>query len=223
MPQLRMERVLARRWFAQDREDKRLYSALGHIKNGRYVDVGAYEPEFNSVTKVFYDDGWSGVNVEPNPRAFAMLEAARPRDTNIQKVVTWKNGEQTFYLTDNRGWSSLREDVAFAAAEAGMTPDEITVEATTLSDIWPRGEVHFLKIDVEGAERDVIVSGDWDHHRPWIVLAEANFPQSRRTVYHHGEWEPYLLARGYVFKLDDTLNRWYVAEEQLDNVGELVL
>lgn len=218
--------MLARRWYAQSREDRRLHQALSHIENGRYVDIGAYEPEFNSVTKVFYDEGWSGVNVEPNPRAFAMLQESRLRDHNIQAVVTWKLGPQTLYLTDERGWSSLREDVAFAAAEAGMTPDPIEVDAISLADVFdvmPEGDTHFLKIDVEGAEEDVIASGDWKAHRPWVVLAEANFPQSRRTVYHHHLWEPYLLSRGYVFKGDDTLNRWYVAKEQLDNIGSFVL
>lgn len=215
--------MLARRWFAQDREDKRLYSALSHIKNGRYVDIGAYEPEFNSVTKVFYDDGWTGVNVEPNPRAFAMLQQERLRDKNVWAAVTWKQGPQTLYLTDRRGWSSLKPSVAEAAKNAGMTPKPIEVPTVTLADAMPEGDIHFLKIDVEGAEEEVIASGDWKNKRPWVVVAEANVPQSGRTAYHHAEWDVYLRSRGYVFKLDDTLNRWYVAEEQVDNVGEFVV
>ena len=212
--------MLARRWFAQGGEDKRLYNALKHIKNGTYVDIGAYEPEFNSVTKVFYDDGWQGVNVEPNPRAFAMLQKGRLRDKNIWAAVTWKEGPQTLYLTDGRGWSSLKEDVAAEARNKGMTPKPIQVPTFALQDIMPDVDVHFLKIDVEGAEEDVIASGNWKYHRPWVVVAEHHVTHSAS---HHEEWDKYLRSRGYVFKLDDTLNRWYVAEEQLDNVGDFVL
>ena len=216
-----MDGVLARRWFSQNGEDRRLYHVLGHIKHGRYVDIGAYEPEFHSVTKVFYDDGWSGVNVEPGPRAFAMLQRDRPRDINIQAAVTWKTGEQSFFYISDRGRSSLYESQALSARAAGMDPEEIMVKTVTLAEVMGRvdGDVHFLKIDVEGAEEDVIASGDWKWHRPWVLVIESKLPETRRTVDTYSQWEPYLLSRGYVFKYDDGLNRYYVAKERAEDLG----
>lgn len=223
MLQLRLECMLAKRWYAQEGEDRRLFSALSHIDNGTYVDIGAYEPEFNSVTKVFYDIGWSGVNVEPNPRAYKMLVESRRRDKNIMAAVTWKTGPITLHLTDKRGWSSIREDVALAARQMGMQTTPIEVPTFALQDVMPDGDVHFLKIDVEGAEEAVIASGDWKNHRPWVLVVESMAPNSSFGPWEYQRWDQYLRSRGYVFKLDDTLNRWYVAKEQLDNVGEFVL
>jgi hypothetical protein len=72
--------------------------------------------------------------------------------------------------------------------------------------------IDFLKIDVEGAEADVLRSGDWDRFRPKAVVVEAISPGSGKPSWE--AWEPILLAHGYRFALFDTLNRFYVAEEQ---------
>ena len=39
--------------YAQFLEDVILYRALRDVQNGFYIDVGAYRPEENSVTKLF--------------------------------------------------------------------------------------------------------------------------------------------------------------------------
>ena len=53
--------------YAQFLEDIQLYRALKEIKNGFYIDVGANHPLDHSVTKLFYEKGWSGINIEPSP------------------------------------------------------------------------------------------------------------------------------------------------------------
>lgn len=51
--------------YAQNHEDIMLWRALKSVQNGFYVDVGANDPVLDSVTKLFYDRGWSGINIEP--------------------------------------------------------------------------------------------------------------------------------------------------------------
>ena len=75
-------------------------------------------------------------------------------------------------------------------------------------------QIDFLKIDVEGAEADVIAGNDWTRFRPKVVVAEAIDPATGKPA--HEAWESMLLAAGYRFRLDDTLNRFYVAEECAD-------
>src|SRR4051795_10637609 len=69
---------------AQNFEDVMLARALGNICNGFYVDVGAWDPNIETVTRHFYEMGWRGINVEPAPAYHAMLETARPRDINLR-------------------------------------------------------------------------------------------------------------------------------------------
>ena len=70
----------------------------------------------------------------------------------------------------------------------------------------------FLKIDVEGAEEDVIRGGDWKRFRPKVVVIEALAPYSLAPAWD--SWEPVLTAHGYRYARFDSLNRYYVAEEE---------
>ncbi len=74
------------------------------------------------------------------------------------------------------------------------------------------GDVHFLKIDVEGAEGAVLQGADFAAYRPWIVLAEATVPLTQEENY--AGWEPILAAADYQFVWFDGLNRFYVAAER---------
>ena len=71
--------------------------------------------------------------------------------------------------------------------------------------------IDFLKIDVEGAERDVLFGGDWARFRPKVIVVEAVTPIASAPSWQ--DWEPFLIAQRYRFVLFDTLNRFYVAEE----------
>ena len=69
--------------YAQNFEDVMLARVFAGRDNGFYVDVGAADPINLSVTKWFYDLGWSGLNIEPNKQLFGRLVADRPRDINL--------------------------------------------------------------------------------------------------------------------------------------------
>src|SRR5439155_713143 len=51
--------------YAQNGEDFTLWCALHDVDAGTYIDIGAYDPDIDSVTRAFYDRGWSGINIEP--------------------------------------------------------------------------------------------------------------------------------------------------------------
>jgi hypothetical protein len=78
-------------------------------------------------------------------------------------------------------------------------------------------EIDFLKIDVEGAEADVLAGGDWKDVRPRVIVVEAVAPGSMAEAWR--DWEPSLLAQGYRFAFFDGLNRFYVANESRELLG----
>ena len=65
-------------------EDLFLFIPLKDIKNGFYIDIGAYDPNFVSVTKAFYLRGWHRINIEPLPYKIELFNRDRPKDINLQ-------------------------------------------------------------------------------------------------------------------------------------------
>src|SRR2546422_7104389 len=72
--------------YSQNAEDVRLWRVLQDLDDGFYVDVGAGHPNLDSVTQLFYERGWSGINIEPGPH-YADLAENRPRDVNLRVAV----------------------------------------------------------------------------------------------------------------------------------------
>lgn len=201
--------------YAQNCEDVILWRALKDVKNGFYVDVGANDPIIDSVTKWFYDQGWRGVNMEPAKYYFPKLKAMRSEDVNLCQGAGAKCGKLKFYEIPGTGLSSIETDVA-AYHKNKWDIIEHEIDVVTLASVCERyasdKEIHFLKIDVEEAEKKVLEGMDFKCFRPWIVLIEVGF---KTEV----EWENLITDYGYVYTLCDGINRYYVAEEKYAELG----
>ncbi|AXE54892.1 FkbM family methyltransferase [Aurantimicrobium sp. MWH-Uga1] len=204
--------------YAQNFEDVILARALSTVERGFYVDIGAWSPHIDSVTKYFYDSGWRGVNVEPNPQAFAEFLSSRVEDINRCIAISDEPGFSTLKILDNSGLSTLDESVAQTHGSSGIGYTEIQVECETLSQLFSSIEnileIHFLKVDVEGYESKVLSGNDWNRFRPWIVLIEATYPMTQIDTYF--ESEQILLQNDYLFVYEDGLNRFYLDRRHKD-------
>ncbi|GIL40081.1 FkbM family methyltransferase [Roseiterribacter gracilis] len=209
--------------YGQNFEDVLLNRCFADQETGFYVDVGAWHPTNENVTKIFYDRGWHGVNVEPVPTYWKMLEGDRVRDTNLQLAVGDKAGTLELTVFEGSGGSSFDDRFVQSFAAAGFAPTKIQVKTATLTEIFeqyvPRGtNVDFLKIDVEGWEDRVVAGMDWKRFRPRVVLIEATLPNSWTPNWE--AWEPSLIAQGYRQVWFDGLNRWYLADEAYESLKQ---
>ena len=202
--------------YAQAAEDLRLWRALSGKADGFYVDVGAGHPVGDSVTKLFYDAGWCGINVEPGPN-FALLSRARRRDVNLELAIASEPGSRELWISSpDAGLSSLWRPEE--AHPEGFTFRPKTVRVARLDEILDRyaneRAVDFLKIDVEGAEREVLASFDPSAVRARVIVVEAISPLTHRPA--QAEWEPLLLDAGYLHAAFDGINRFYVPQEHAE-------
>jgi FkbM family methyltransferase len=132
------------------------------------------------VSFAFYLRGWRGITVEPNPWLSQLSEAVRPRDIRVASLVGAEAGEATYYLVEDfHGLSTTVESHARAAhSEYGKPARAITMPVTTLRALCEQhapAVIDFLKIDVEGAEREVLRGGDWQAMKRDCRLRSASF------------------------------------------------
>ncbi len=223
--------------YAQNYEDVVLQRCFKDVSAGFYIDVGAWDPLEHSVTHLFYERGWRGINIEPTPEFFERLQRDRTRDINLQLVLGGTDQEsQTFTILKGSGISTMRrlsDDYLENLDGRGFPQEPVEVSTVTLAsvcrDYVPEGiEIDFLKVDVEGWETQVLRGHDWDRWRPKVLVIEAITPagfdkQAMRDQYidTSSEWEPIVLEQGYLFGLNDGLNRFYVRQESSELLEHL--
>lgn len=202
--------------YAQNNEDIIISGFFEGVDNGFYVDVGANHPDSLSITKIFYDRGWRGLNLEPNRELFKLITKSRPRDINLNIGAADKTGELTLReYPDGDGLSTFSKSAQNEYEKNSSVYREYTrkyidvvVPVLPLRDIFKEHNIKnisFMNIDVEGFEYQVIEGNDWSKYRPIVLCIEANHIVE--------DWRPLIKNANYELVFFDGLNNYYVAQE----------
>lgn len=207
--------------YAQNLEDIMLWRALKdhHIQKGFYIDVGAWLANQDSVTCLFYEKGWRGINVEPLPVYYRDLLEKRPEDINLSFIVSDQESLSELYTLEDSKLSISQKTLVNELEKQELPIKKKSQPAINLAKLWekyvPFGqEVHFLKVGVEENKLSVLKGNDWSKYQPWIVIVESIDPLTRQENYL--EWESILLSANYTFAYADGLNRFYIAPTHLN-------
>lgn len=145
------------------------------------------------------------------------MQRERVRDINLNIAIDVKPGNVEFYLINASGLSTSDKEIAIAHEAKGFTFRRINVETDTLGNILNKfapKEIHFLKIDIEGYEREALSSLDLTMLRPWIICVESTKPMSTETNFD--EWEHMITDYNYNLCYNDGLNRFYLSQDHCD-------
>ena len=167
------------RFWSQEGEDILLDRIFGSKKNGFYIDVGAHHPMRFSNTYLFYQKGWSGINIDAMPGSMKEFEKYRRRDINLELGVAQQKGILDYYVFNEPALNSFS-----AKLSKGRNLEKnnyhvikiIKIKVKPLREILAyhlKGQkIDFLNIDVEGFDLNVLQSNDWSKYRPRFVLVE---------------------------------------------------
>lgn len=175
---------------------------------GFFVEVGAYDPVFQSQTLHLELTGWRGLLVEPVPEFAENLRRARQADVvQCACVAPEAAGAGRVALLERRGASTVVFD------PRKVRPEDLVIEvpAATLDSILDAAglsSIDFLSVDVEGAEPDVLKGLTLSRFQPKLVvvddrerfgetravLRQGNYDLVRRTG-HNAWFVPHETAR----------------------------
>ena len=197
---------LGLQYYSQDGQDKYLdNNVFKHFKNGVFVDVGAH----NGLTinnTIFFEKtrGWSGINVEPIKSVYDQLVNNRPKSINLNCAVSNTDGDAEFIC--NEGYTEMISGLKdhfdprhvtrlnSELNQYGGKTNVITIPTKRLETILDETgikHVHYLSIDVEGAEFEVVKSINFDKVFIDIIGFENNYNDNSIPIVN------YLIEKGY--------------------------
>lgn len=171
------------------------------VTRGFYVDVGAYHPIQLSNTYYFYRNGWRGINIDARPGSMELFRLLRHRDINVEAAIAKEPGQMTFSIFESLALNTLDSELAQARVSAGCRMvKQVRMNTRTLAEVLEAHKpadqrVHFLSVDVEGFDLDVLASNDWSTCRPELVVVEcetADMEEVRGSAIHE-----FMRDRGY--------------------------
>ena len=197
----------------QEREDVILYHIFKEEGDVFYIDIGSNDPLFGSVTKVLKDiKGANGINIEPQKHLWRQTCFERPDDINLNIGIGEK--QKTAELFMQGGATTFVEKYKISPKLKGEIVEIDTLTHVCEKYLEPNREISFLKIDVEGYEKEVILGADLKRWRPKLILVESVNPVNSHDV--HEEWEQLLFDNGYHYVCAYGVNRYYLSNE-VDN------
>lgn len=170
-----------------------LFRLMG-IEKPSYIDVGAHHPVHISNTKLLYDRGSRGINIEVNPHMIGKFYKERPEDINLNIGIGLQSGTSTFYMYDHHsGLNTMSASQAERTHNNLRVTHKISVPVKTMLEtlteytggIWPK----LLSLDIEGMDYEILSSLDLISG-PYVICVEA-------CRFHYDKMVKMMLKKGY--------------------------
>lgn len=208
---IRNLKFLLKKSYSQFEEDLFLKKYFKNKKNGFFVDIGCHHPFKGNNTYLLYKFGWSGINIDLNQLGIDLFKIARPRDKNICTAISDVDGFVEYFLPNNNPLSTeitINKKFSNILKEHhGNQYKTFKTKSMTWNSFESKykhflKEIDFLKIDIEGADLNVLKSMDLYTLRVKIIMVEAshlNNDDRKETI-------SYLNSKNFSIIFDNNLN-----------------
>ena len=175
---------------SQEGEDILIKRIFANKKNGFYIDVGAHHSSrFSNTYKLYKENYWNGVNIDPSLSSYVDLKKKRKRDVNINVGISDKKEILKFY-TFNEGalnTFSLKKKNQLKLNYKLKKTDRI--QCQKLSDILDgclknNIKIDLLTIDTEGHDLKVLKSNNWNKYLPDYIIVEISSSTLDEIIKH---------------------------------------
>ena len=138
----------------------------GQVKNGFFIEAGAFDFETNSDSLYFeLNHNWTGLLVEPHPLAFHRGLAKNRRATSVNTCLsTSGRAEELPFDLSGSVWTGEKRE-AMSGLVREKTERSVSMQCLPLYSLLlalGNPTVHYLSLDIEGAEFPVLTSIPWN-------------------------------------------------------------
>jgi FkbM family methyltransferase len=171
-------------------------------KSGFFIEAGAHDGVLECTCKFFEESmGWKGINVEPAPYTFALLEKNRPLGKNLNIALSDREGSSVLKIAihPSRGEDFGNSSLSHAKEHLRILEEDkcsfrdVQVRTLTYDSMVASNQVSFVDLfvlDVEGHELSVIRGMNTVF--PAVICAEYPFVGE-------GPLKEAILPKGYRF------------------------
>jgi len=167
------------KFYSQIGQDKWvLETVFPGVTDGFFLDVGSAEGTHLSNTKALEERGWTGICIDPFP---LKMEGRTCR--MLKEVVFSESGKQVSFKA-SAALGGIVDTLGTWKDKANEAPT-VQFTTTTLRDIVATNHaprfIHFMSLDIEGAELEALKAFPFDTHRMGALAVEHNYEEPKRT------------------------------------------
>ena len=141
-------------------------------KKGVYLDVGCQHPVSNNNTYLLYKRGWSGINIDLDPKNIRLFNLERPNEINICKCVSSNNSKKDlFFFHPGSPINSLEKKTIKNKSNFSLKKIKTFTLNSILEDQKIR-DIDYFNLDVEGHEIDILKNFDIKYYKPKVISVE---------------------------------------------------
>ena len=167
-------------YWSQEGEDILLKRIFANKKKGFYVDVGAHHSSrFSNTYKLYKENYWNGVNIDPTFSSYVDLKKKRKRDININIGISDKKEMLKFYSFNEGALNtfSLKKKNQLKLNYKLRKIEKI--KCKKLSEVLDgclkkNIKINLLTIDTEGYDLKVLKSNNWSKYLPDYIIIEIS-------------------------------------------------
>lgn len=209
-PCLRLDIKEALGWekfYSQIGQDKWLIGRVfPGVTDGYFVDIGCADGVLHSNTKALEDLGWQGIGIDPFPTNW------RQRKAKVFRKVVYSTSGETVRFRRAGLLGGIEQSLQ---AHKAKTEDSeiVEFETTTIGEILEQAGappfIHYISIDVEGAEYEVLKAFPFSKYQVGAFTIEHNFEEPKRRQIRN-----LLESHGYRLEREQMVDDWFVRAAQ---------
>jgi FkbM family methyltransferase len=167
-------------YWSQEGEDILIKRIFANKKNGFYVDVGAHHSSrFSNTYKLYKENCWNGVNIDPSLSSYLDLKKKRKRDININVGISDKKEILKFYSFNEEALNTFSLKKKNQLKLNYKLKKTERIRCKTLSDVLDgclkkKIKIDLLTIDAEGYDLKVLKSNNWNKYLPDYIIVEIS-------------------------------------------------